>query len=237
MYRTFGIFAAAFVAALLSATPTWAQLDVDLGIADVQADLDTDDGVGLDSDVNLLGDDGVDASADANIGGDSVVDADVDANAGGADGINAEVDGTVGGSDGDLVDADVDLGIGGSDSAAGGGDSGNAGPGSPGSGVVGNASGSGSGVSCIGSNSPTFDQLSTITYSATDVDNWAGAADVRFIPVALCPGLDEQLGSGLLARVAGSVRVLQSALASSSYAASDIVGITQSGATLEVYVN
>ncbi|WMT85860.1 hypothetical protein NO932_13105 [Pelagibacterium sp. 26DY04] len=89
----------------------------------------------------------------------------------------------------------------------------------------------------MGSNTELFGQLASINYSTRAVSNWASAGNVQFIPISLCPGLDGQLGSGLLAQVAPSIPALQSALAQSSYSATDILGIVQTGQTLNVYVN
>lgn len=255
MHKFTGISIAAFIAASLSITPAWAQLDLDLGVVDAEVDLDTSDGLDLDTDVNVLGDDGVDLDADANVGGGGrLVDADVDANAGGDGGLDADVDATVGGDS--LVDADVDVGLGGGgngggddddddDGPGGGGDNGgdgNGGNGGNGGGVIGGNGGGGGGgsrtaISCVDSNTELFGQLASINYSTRAVADWASAGTVQFIPISLCPGLDGQLGTGLLAQVAPSVPALQSALSQSPYSASDILGIVQSGQTLNVYVN
>jgi hypothetical protein len=256
-----GISVVALVAACLSAGPAWAQLNLDLGIVEADVDLDARDGLDLNTDVNVLGDDGVDLGVDANVGGGGrLVAADVDANVGGSNGLNANVDATVGGDR--LVDADVDIGLGGNDDdddddddnggpggggdGPGGGNGGGNGPGGGNGGGIGGGNGGGGGVlaegrtsgaSCIGTDTELFGQLASINYSTRAVSNWASAGNVQFIPISLCPGLDGQLGTGLLATVAPSIPALSMALGQSSYSATDILGIVQAGTTLNVYVN
>ncbi|RDE10174.1 hypothetical protein [Pelagibacterium lacus] len=231
------VSAAVLIVAALGASPALAQLDVDLGILDARVDVDTDRGLHVDADVNLLGDRGVDADANVALGGDRAADVAADVNVGGSGGIDASANVGVGGDDG-LLDADVDIGVGGGSNGSGG----NGGGGGGGTPPVVPPSGSGaqaggSSLACEGENSSAYARLTNISYSTQAVSNWSQATSVQFIPVSLCPGLDAQLGTGLLAQAAGGIPVLQSALAGSSYSANDIIGIAQSGGQLAVYVN
>lgn len=257
MHKLIGISATALMVACLATTPASAQLGGLLGI-------NTDNGLELnvlnDTAKVRLGGSGRNI-VDADVG-NGVVRADVNAN----DGLNAnagvlrdtvDANVSVGGSRG-LVDADVNVGgrRGGGDNGGGGNNGGgnngggnngggNNGGGNNGGGVIGGGGGGGGtqtaglggGFTCMGEGSPIFNQLSSINYSANTVSRWANASNVQFIPISVCPGLDGQLGSGLLAYVAPSVPALQMALAGSRYSASNIVGIIHSGSTLHVYVN
>lgn len=250
------VSAATLLVAGLGTGSAMAQLGVDLGIVDAEVDVNADDGIEADADVNLLGDDGVDADADVALGGDSAADTDVDVNIGGDGGANASVDAEVGGGD-NLADVDADVNIGGErdedgnggaggddDSGTGGDDDGGEtgvdGMPNPNQLSVGGGAATGTDgitVSCIDSGSSIYAQLANISYSSSAVANWANANSVTFVPVSICPGENAGFVSGLLAQAAASMPMLQSALAQSSYASSDIVGIVQQGGQLTVYID
>ncbi len=240
MRKFIGVSAAALAVAIFSANPALAQ------VADADVNLDSNDGelVDLDADVDLLGSDGdgVDADADVTVGGDdNLADGDVDLSLGDDDTLDGSVDATIGGGDG--VNANVNLGVGGSSSGSGSGGGGATGGSlsTGGATVVGTggtgSTGTGSGAECIGTGSELVAQLSGISYSSAAVSGWASAGSAQLIPVNLCPSVDDQMSVGLLQQVAPTVPAIGAALNQSSYDASDIVGIVQSGSVLNVYVN
>lgn len=260
-----GVSTAALIVACLSASPVAAQgllggiLGGDGGDGGL-LDIDTDDGL----EINLLDETakvqvgGSRGLVDADVG-NGLVEANVNTN----DGLNVGVDAlrdtvqadvNVGGSGG-LADIDVNIGDDDDDDDGnpnGPGDDGNPGDngnnGNPGNngnngtngmnGSGGNRSASlGGGLSCLDASSPIFGQLSSINYSSNAVARWRDARNVQFIPISICNGLGGQLGSGLLAMVAPSVPALQMAFARTSYSARDVLGIIQTGSTLNVYVD
>lgn len=240
MHKFVGISATAVMVACLTAGPAWAQLNLDLGIADVTVDVDARNGLNVDVGANALGSRGVDADVGVSVGRDSLVDADVNANVGGSGGANANVGARVLDRNGNLLDADVVISIGGSGSGNGGATPGTPGaPGAPGT-IIGGSGGAGAGATanvCLDQNSPIFSQIASIDYSGRAVSSWSSATSAQLIPVALCPGLDGSLSTGLLGPVAAGHPAVQAALSQSSYSASNVIGVVQAGSTLNVYVN